>query len=467
GWSYRGAVHDHARTYTSPGHATLVNGLHPSRHGIVSNYWWVIADSQWVRLGAVADPETPVTGYPDETGASPGKLLASGLPDWLQQADPEARVVSLSGKPTTAVLMAGRSRGHVYWFEDDLGIFATSVYYRDKYPDWVERFNRETLAALLADSIWELGVPASARGLARRDTADYELDGEHTFFPHRFYEEVAPEEWEKADEYYNWWKRKPSIDQAIVGLAREAVTELELGQRGSVDYLALGLSATDWVGHRFGPYSLEQLDNLLRLDQLLGGFFDFLDTTVGEGAYVVALSSDHGVLPLPEHLEEIGTPGWRIPRLDYQAARRAARAAAAKAGTEGEASAKAAEALRAFDFIAEVITVEELAGPESADSLISLHQRSYYPGRVWGNFAREGVVAVLAENALASYGDRTTHGSPYLYDRRIPIIFMGRGIASGSSDERARTVDVAPTIAELIGIAYPEDLDGRALRPGQ
>lgn len=464
GRSYARADHDHGRTYTSPGHATLATGVHPSRHGIVSNTWWEEgAAGIWTRVGSVDDPDTPLTGVPGSTGATPRNLMARGLADWIEAADPEAEVVSIAGKGAAAILMAGRGRGHVYWLDGRLGRFVSSVYYRSSYPDWVDRFNRAAMPTFLADSIWASSVPESARHLARRDEADYERDGVHVAFPHSYADEAVPGAAADPKDYYDWWKRTPALDEATLALAREAVASLDLGRRRSIDYLALGLSSTDRVGHLYGPMSLEQLDNILRLDRALGEFLDFLDGTVGQGNYVVALSSDHGTLPMPEYLQETGATALRVPREEYMAARRSAIASASSGGSPREAVRRAVAALESYDFVADVMTLEELADQESADSFVALAQRSYYPGRVWGGLARQGLVWRLTEGTLAVYGDRTTHGSPYMYDRHVPIIFMGKGVPAGSSRERVRAVDVAPTLAALAGIAYPEDLDGKAL----
>jgi arylsulfatase A-like enzyme len=220
----------------------------------------------------------------------------------------------------------------------------------------------------------------------------------------------------------------------------------------------------DRVGHRFGPLSLEQLDAILRLDRALGEFFEFLDSTVGEGRYVVGLSSDHGVLPVPEYPDDLGLSKRRITRDEWRAARDAAGNATASSSSPTEAEAALVEALEAVDFIADVMTLDELASGEPADSFVALYRRSYYPGRLAGSFARQGLVARLVEGAHAS-SDATTHGTPYTYDRHVPLIFMGPGVPAGSSDEAVRTVDMAPTLADLAGIPYPDDLDGRPLIP--
>ncbi len=462
GQSYTRAVHDHAYSVTAPGHATLATGVVPARHGIVYNEWYVRDGGEWRYVHSVNDGDERIVGFPHLGGISPTRLEAEALPDWLAAVDAQSRVFTAAGKARAAVLTAGRTRGHVYYFENDVGRFVTSTYYRDTDPDWVDRFHEDVLAQFFSDSTWELTVPQAARRLARADSAEFEYRGTHTAFPHNYRREVDEEEADDPQEFYSWWDHTPALDAAVLAFGEAAVNELSLGQRGSVDFLALGLSQLDRIGHRFGPLSLEQLDAILRLDRALGEFFEFLDSTVGEGRYVVGLSSDHGVLPIPEYPDELGLSKRRITRNEWRTAREVAAAATASSSSATEAEVALIEALEAFDFIADVMTLEELASGEPADSFVALYQRSYYPGRLAGSFARQGLAVRLIEAAHSS-SDATTHGTPYSYDRHVPLIFMGPGVPAGSSDEAVRTVDMAPTLAELAGVPYPDDLDGRPL----
>jgi predicted AlkP superfamily pyrophosphatase or phosphodiesterase len=286
----------------------------------------------------------------------------------------------------------------------------------------------------------------------------------HTSFPHHAAEEVSPGA--DPDAFYDWWDHTPKLDRATVALAEEAISALQLGARGHVDYLALGLSQLDRVGHFFGPLSLEQFDALLRVDQLLGEFLDYLDEQVGKDRYVLALTSDHGVVQLPEFRQELGLTGRYVTGSTIQEAYRVARAATAESSGREADRAEVIRRLEMQDYIADVMTIEQLAGPVSADSFVALYQRSYFPGRVPGFLAREGLIVRMTEGVHTD-PEPTTHGSPYLYDRHVPLIFVGRGIKPGFNDARVRSVDVAPTLARLAGIPTPEDLDGRPLDPGR
>jgi predicted AlkP superfamily pyrophosphatase or phosphodiesterase len=383
----------------------------------------------------------------------------------MVEADGRTRVVTVSGKARVAVLTAGHTRGHTYYFEDDVGWFVTSSYYRDTYPEWMDRFNTETMAGLLADSVWECSVPEDLRGLARRDDAEYENWGRHTTFPHIFANEVS--EPRSPQRFYTWWRRTPKLDVATLALAEEAVKSLSLGSGPAPDYLAVGLSQLDRVGHRFGPLSLEYLDALLSLDRELGRFLEFLDESVGEGRYIVTFSSDHGVVPIPAYRQELGEPGKQITRAEFQVLGAEITQIQGSVDSPADVRELVMEYLKDAEFVADVVSVDDLDGDdEAADSFVALYRRSYYPGRIPEGIPRLGLILRLTEGTHGST-DMTTHGSPYLYDRHVPLVFMGPGVPAGTADVAVRTVDVAPTLAALVGVAYPDGLDGRVLSFGR
>jgi arylsulfatase A-like enzyme len=245
-------------------------------------------------------------------------------------------------------------------------------------------------------------------------------------------------------------------------LAALAVEELELGQRGALDFLALGFSATDYVGHGYGPLSQEQLDNLHRLDRVLGELFDHLDETVGEGRWIVGFSGDHGVMTIPEVLGAEGEAGRRVIQGErMQLAQRAVQDAAAEVGQELDSLPPVlARLLEERGLAAAAYTHRELAAGMPADSFAVLYRNSHYPGRGHGWFSRFGVEVRFDYNELVSFPTGTTHGSPYWYDRHVPFILMGPGIEPGVSDLPVYTVDLAPTLAGLAGVPVPVDLDG-------
>jgi len=322
-------------------------------------------------------------------------------------------------------------------------------------------------------------VPEEGRQLAFPDAMLYEADKVHITFPHRL-EDFDPEGKLKDPEIrrksLDWWIAvTPTLDAATLALARESVTALSLGQRQSTDYLSIVVSQVDDIGHYYGPFSLEQLDNLMRLDQELEEFFKFLDAQVGPGKYLVALSADHGVPNVPEQDRERGREARRLKAEEIDAALDAAKkVAAASAGTPEETAIRVSEALNRFDFVADAMTAGPLldSGP-TCDPFTALYRNSYRADRVprfpLFSLTREGEgagqygIAVRLTRGTMIDLDPAVHGSPYDVDRQVPLVFMGPGVPHGLSDQRARTVDVAPTLARLAGIPAPEGLDGHPL----
>ncbi|NNF27959.1 MAG: hypothetical protein HKN73_12110 [Gemmatimonadetes bacterium] len=453
GFHFSEATHDHGITETSPGHATISTGTSPSQHGMVSNLWFVRnAQGAWEQVENVIDTAVRITGAESLAGSSPVALMQPALGDWLVERDPASRVVSVSGKDRAAILLAGQGRHTVYWFEPHLERFATSTYYRDTDPDWVLEFNEGVAERLTADGEWTLRVPADLLPSTRPDSASFEGDGVHTEFPHRY---AAEGDTASAD-FGVWWSSTPYLDRETTSLAIQALEEMELGQRSSPDLLAVSLSATDRVGHAYGPGSVEQLDNLLRLDEELGRLLDALDASVG-GEYALVLTADHGVSEAPEVLTARGIPARRLTREEASEFNQRAGADLQSHGSDPERLAAAlAQTARAEDWIAAAWTEDELPERAEADSLASLMFRSLYRGRAAGLLSRYGVQMILTPHTLLWAWPRgTDHGSPYLYDRRVPLIFYGSGIESGLLGGHASTRSIAPTLAGILGIPVP------------
>src|SRR5688572_13004775 len=452
---YANATHDHGRTVTAPGHASLSTGVHPSTHGIVGNGWYERLGDRWVQMSNVGDStvRTVGAGLP---GVSPRNLMTTGLADWMVAQNPASIVASVSGKDRGAILPAAHVKGHVCWFEP-AGGFVTSTYYRDSLPAWVRKFNSDVVTRYMVDTVWTFTAPASTVHLSGPDTAAYESDGTHTFFPHRL-ADIAPNR--DTTTLRAWMERTPLADAATLDFAETMVTELGLGRDASVDLLAVSVSQTDAVGHEYGPFSREQLDNLYRLDRRLGAFFDFLDRTVGRDRYVVGLSADHGVLTPPEDPRAI--PGSRrLTAAERQSMQQIV--TTAQASANGDVPARIAAALKGQPAIADAYTTQELMQRTPRDSFAVMMRRSLYPGRAGGPFSRDGVESWFRSGVLGNERTGTTHGSPYWYDRHVPIIFMGPGIRAERVSARVSTVDFAPTLAAYARVRYPGDLDGREL----
>jgi hypothetical protein len=366
-------------------------------------------------------------------------------------------VASVSGKDRGAVLPAAHAKGHVYWFSAGTGRFVTSTYYRERDPAWADDFTTRVLPTYLRDSVWANQTPASALARAMPDTQPYEGNGVDTYFPHRFSKEGRP------DRFWDWLAGTPILDAVTLDFAETMVRSLGLGRDDAPDFLNVSLSQTDRIGHSYGPLSREQLDNLLRLDRELGEFFAFLDQTVGAGRWIVALSADHGALSAPETLPQPGEPaaGHRVTEPE-KAAMNVIMQDAERAANDPETPARVATALKRLPIVADAYTHAQLLRGTASDSFAVLARRSLYPGRGAGEFSKVGV-EVRFVPGLLSTARGSGHGTTYWYDRHVPMIFMGAGIKPGRDDTRAATVDFAPTLARLLGVRAPGDLDGHPL----
>ena len=449
---FTNATHDHAETSTAPGHTTLGTGRMPRRHGIAANTWYERVDDGWRSVYAVSDTSVRILADPGLEGRSPANIRADAIGDWVQAADPEARVVAISRKDRGAIPLAGHGATEVYWMalDDGVGGFTTSTYYRHELPEWVREANATLTPDLWGDTVWTYSGPPGSESRARPDENAGEADGVHTTLPHHAHIEV--DMYDRGD-WGEWLQDSPASDVAVTTLATHALRALDLGARGSVDLLALSYSSTDGVGHTFGPLSTEQLDNLLRLDRELGELMDSLDARVGEGRWTLALSADHGVVDLPEWGMANGAPAMRISAAELEAAD-----AALAQVTVDESGESVASALRATALVEEAYPFSLLRGGEPLDSFAALFHNGYVEGRV-PSFPGLNVAVRLPEGAYdEEFG--TGHGSPYFYDRWVPFILYGARVTPGIRDERVATVDLAPTLAQLLGIALPTDLDG-------
>jgi predicted AlkP superfamily pyrophosphatase or phosphodiesterase len=480
---YTEAALDHGITETCAGHATMLTGRHPAHVGIPGNQFLDLEEGEAVYCVGDSAADARVLG--GEGGRSPKNLRASTLGDWMKSANPASRVFSVSGKDRAAVTLGGDSADAAYWFNaiGQVG-FTSSGYYLDQLPPWVREFNGRTppddgfLARVPPQ--WD-HLAEEAGALSRPD----DFPGESKEFGRSSGHPLRDDDLEV---FAARWVVSPFLDEATLDFATALVREERLGRGSSPDLLAISLSATDYVGHLYGPYSHEARDALRRMDVDLGHFLDFLEVELGPGAALVVLTSDHGVLPLPEWLDRTGgsqcpvkggrtglrclgfrllaklhwkfSPLFSVPRpwvifagsqlgVDRSLARRHGVPVA-------EVVAAARGILEAEPAIAKVWTPEEIES--GAGEIARLYRNSFDPER-----SGDLVVQLEPTCLVSPYDSGTSHGTPYLYDRAVPLIFWGPGIEGGRVPGPARTVDIAPTLARRLGIAVPSGLDGRPL----
>ncbi|HET7233630.1 MAG TPA: alkaline phosphatase family protein, partial [Longimicrobium sp.] len=282
------AHQDHAVTETAPGHASTLSGRFPRSTGIVSNEY------------GVADPQTRLVTM-DSVGASPFRFRGGTLTDWLRVKDARTRALSVSRKDRGAILPMGRAHQTVLWYAPN-GTFTTSTYYADTLPAWVQRFNARRLPQSYAGHRWTPLLDASA--YPERDDVAVEAGGNDNVFPHVVPAGAADAAWALT--------QFPVMDQLTLGLAMEGLRAMDLGRGPATDVLAISLSTTDAVGHRYGPDSRELHDQVIRLDRMLGAFLDSLYAVRDPRTLIVALTADHGVQPYPEVADPAHAASMRV-----------------------------------------------------------------------------------------------------------------------------------------------------------
>ncbi len=481
---FTNAWHDHARTHTSPGHASIATGFHPGRHGIVANSWYDRTNEFAVTYSA-RDEEAHLVGHPDRAGASPRQLLRDALGDRLKEQSADSRVFSVALKDYASVLMGGRRPDAAYWYDAETGTYCSSTWYMDRYPAWVEAFNAVRPADAYRGAVWTRSLPAAAYERSRPDEFEAESDGEHTTFPYP----VETTAGNLEENFYGFLRSTPFADELTLRFAAGIVVEEDLGMDDVPDVLFVGCSAADFIGHTWGPYSQEVEDYYLRLDGYLATFFDILDDRVGPGRYVVALTSDHGVDPLPEELagkfegaERINRGryyedldrvaenlareyGFRTPLIAHRS-----RGLVLDPAAPSELRDRLAAEIRKFPYVEDVFTYNELdEGNISVTgdtrprrwNFYRLYRNGFHPDR------SPDLYVTFREHRLLTGGSTgTTHGSPHPYDRRVPLVFLGPGVAGGVYDGEVHTIDVAPTLELMLGIPVREPdgaVDGRVL----
>jgi predicted AlkP superfamily pyrophosphatase or phosphodiesterase len=454
---FTNAHHDHAITETAPGHASLLSGRFPRSTGIAAN-----------RVGVV-DPQSPLVGS-GNVGASPKRFQGTALFDWMKQRHSRARALSVSAKDRGAILPVGRAKEHVYWYPGD-GAFRTSAYYRDELPEWVTRFNERKIPQSYAGKSWDLVRPAAE--YKEPDSVAFEGGGNDFLFPHS-----VPADPQRAA---NWIRATPFIDEVTVAFALEGVNAMQLGAGPQPDLLAVSLSGTDAISHRLGPDSREAHDQVLRTDRLIGVFLDSLFRLRDSSKVVVVFSADHGFSRIPELAAGGKFDGPTRASLDGALAVAQQKMAEIKVdSTALDVDQQIVLADRAaftraktrIDDVLDEFVKAALATPGVArvDRLSKLLADTLTDpvARRWAHQFGAGtnveLVATQTPGTLWTSTLVASHGSPYDTDSRVPVIFYGAAFNSARIADFVRTVDIAPTIAALLGVKPSEPIDGVPLR---
>jgi predicted AlkP superfamily pyrophosphatase or phosphodiesterase len=493
---YSNAHHAHANTETIVGHATLATGTHPSMHGMIGNIWYDrelghttynIEDPDYKLLteGSDVDDKTeidPTQRAARSEGRSPAAILVSTFSDELSSyTGGKAKVFGVSVKDRGAVSMAGHA-GKAFWFSKASGEFVTSNYYYDKYPQWVNDWNKKKLASKYAGKTWDLLHDQNQYMFGDSDDREWETDlaGFGRVFPHPY---------GKGDgKYYTTLLTvSPAGDELTLDFAKTLIDAEQIGKDEVTDYLSVSFSSTDYVGHVFGPSSLEAEDNILRLDRSLAELFQYVDKQVGLENTLIVLSSDHGGPDAPGYLNTLNIPAGYIDPDNWDKEK-----AISRIKKQFKIKGKLFEGYHhPYLYFSEKVKKNKLIDKEALEKAVvreltalqgvSLAVSStaleggnlpdtYLYRAVLNNFysKRSGDIYIVFEpnwfiNDFDGLTVASTHGSPWQYDTYVPIVFAGAGLESKTVNRKVYTIDIARTLSAYVGAKPPSGTVGNIL----
>lgn len=475
GFSFDNAHFDYAPTYTGPGHASVYTGTTPSVHGIIGNSWFLKDTGGRTYVTGDSDVNT-VGSDSDEGEMSPKWMLSNSISDELRlHHNMKSKAVGIALKDRGAILPAGFT-GDAYWFDYTEIKMISSSFYMDELPNWVNEFNDRDLPAQYVSEPWETLLPMETYTESIEDDNPYEgtFQGQdRPVFPHDLpaYAEIANN---------GIFANTPFGNTYTFEMAYAAIEGEELGRDEHTDLLAISFSSPDHIGHRYGPASKEVQDTYIRFDRELASFLKYLDENFGKDNVLVFLTSDHGAAHNPEYFRDLGLPTGNLNRsetenlleeqltaiygfnpvrtlrstqlfLDHDAMRD-------NRVRPEHVQRDAAEFLISVNGVAGALTADALRNSTFTDPIHLKIQSGYNP-------SRSGDVIYYTEPQwfTSSRSVGTTHGSPWSYDTRAPLIWYGWDVPSGSSTELVGISDIASTVANFINFPYTTGNSGQPM----
>ena len=494
---YKNAHYNYSNTETVVGHTTLATGANPNIHGMVSNVWYDrdkkrlvynIEDKRYHVLSKNADIDDATEADASQAlagtdGRSPANIMVSTFSDELSLfTNGKSKIFGVSVKDRGAVTLAGHN-GKAFWFSKTSGEFITSSFYYDAYPSWVEEFNKQKLAQRYDNKPWALMYDKSKYMFGNEDDNPWEADyaGFGRVFPHNY--------GSKESKYFNHFLTfSPAGDELTLDFAKAIIRNEKMGQGDETDYLAISFSSTDYVGHIFGPSSLEAEDNMLRLDKTLASLFKYVDEKIGLENTFIVLSADHGAPEAPGYLAKLGIEAKWIAPLKWN--KKPSLLRLEKQFGVGQELIQAffppylylnhelikekdlnlsqvqkaiAKEIMDIDGIALTVTSTELSDNTLPDTYL------YNAALQNFNAKRSGDILILFEPHCFVNGMdpgvtvATNHGGPWTYDTFVPVIFAGMDLKGKQVYKPIRPNDIAPTLSAIVNAKAPSGSSGKVL----
>jgi predicted AlkP superfamily pyrophosphatase or phosphodiesterase len=474
GYTFHNAHYNYMPTYTAPGHASVYTGTTPSMHGIVSNEWFHRTLKKEVYCTDDATVSTLVPGTETEGKMSPRNLQSTTITDELKLATNfKGKVIGISIKDRGAILPAGHFADWAFWY-CKTGEFISSTFYGEKLPTWVDDFNKEKKYLDYTNKGWDLLKSKETYNESLPDDNPYEgkLYKKTPFFPYNMKEMLDNND-------PGVIRVSPYGNNLLADFAKKAIEKEQLGKDEITDFLAVSFSSTDYVGHTFGPRSIEIQDTYLRLDETIADFLNYLDKTVGKDNYLVFLTADHAGAENVTHLKD---NKYQVNNINYKNVSSDLKDfSKATFGedlilkydsfnvffdkdlikTKGLDFAIVKQSFKDFlytkEYVKRVYTEEEILTASTNDELLEFVSKGYDP-------TQNGELYFVYKPGYMEYSATgTTHGSPYSYDTHVPVIFYGWNIKKGASHDKKVITQIAPTISQLLKITMPNSTKSEVL----
>lgn len=470
GFSCENTMIPYTPTYTAAGHTCVYTGSIPAVHGIVGNGWYDRITGKYVYC--TDDSTVNTVGSTTNAGKmSPENMWVTSITDELRLSNNfKSKVIGIALKDRGAILPAGHSANAAYWYDDKIGRWITSTHYMNSLPLWVAMFNDRGYPERYMSQEWNTLLPIEKYDLSTADDKPYEnvIPGEKTpTFPHKLYS-ITGNKFEAL-------KTTPFGTTFTFDFAKAAIENEALGKNTVTDFLTVSISSTDYVGHTFGPNSIEIEDTYLRLDKDIADFLTYLDTKIGKGNYTLFLTADHGVAHIPAFLNEHGINGAGID--DTVIESKLNDAVGEKLGIKKAIDhvinyqVYLKDSVRNNEAVKELI-ISELKKESYIQTAVDLDKLSaatlpaVQKDRLTNGYtqSRSGDVQFIFKPGYFDGGKKgTTHGLWNPYDAHIPLLFFGWGVKSGKLNRETYMTDIAATIAAMLQIQMPSGCVGHVI----